>query len=132
MRIQQKAHASVIVFAADAFAKAVALSVSSDVDDAIVHLIPGEGFGARALSASSTPGIDPLQFGLIGGATIVWDIDTAAVAGALVGRDQAAFQTIVTGFKGIEEARARIEPFWSRYFPKDAADIRIKVIDPAE
>ncbi len=132
VRVHQKAHVSIPVFAAESFAKTIALSVSSDVDDASVQLVPGEGFGARALAASSTLGIDPLQFGLIGGATIVWNIDTAAVADALVGRDQSAFQTIVTGFKGIEEARARIEPFWSRSFPQNAADIKIKVVNPAE
>ncbi len=132
VRVHQKARISIPVFAADTFAKTVALSVSSDVDEAQVRLVPGEGFGARAISASSTLGIDPLQFGLLGGATIVWEVDEAALAEALAGRDQSAFQTVVTGFKGIQEARARIEPFWAGAFPKDPSEIKVKVKNPAD
>lgn len=132
VRVHQKATVSIPVFPAANFAKSVALSVSSDVDDVEVMLVQGEGFGARALSASSTLGIDPLQFGLVGAATIVWEVDKAALAEALAGRDQSAFQTIVTGFKGIQEARARIEPFWSGVFPKDPAGISIKVKNPTQ
>lgn len=132
VRVTQKATISIPVFPGEVFAKTVALSVSSDVDDALVSLVPGEGYGARFVNASSTLGVDPLQFGLIGAADIVWQIDEAALAEALAGRDQSAFQTIVTGFKGIQEARARIEPFWSGTFPANPADIKIKVQNPTQ
>lgn len=132
VRVVQKATISIPVFPADIFARIVALSVSSDIDDAAVSLVPGEGYGARLISASSTFGVDALQFGLIGAADIVWQIDETALAEALAGRDQSSFQTIVTNINGIQEARARIEPFWSGTFPSDPADIRIRVQNPVE
>lgn len=132
VRVHQKAYVTVPVFPAALFAKTVALSISSDVESAAVRLVPGEGFGARMISASSTLGVDPIQLGVIGAATIVWEVDGVALAQALVGRDKEAFQTVVDGFKGIQEARARIEPFWSGTFPKAADDINIKVKTVAE
>lgn len=132
VRVVQKARVSIPVFPAEMFARVVALSVSSDLDDATVSLVPGEGYGARLVSASSTYGVEALQFGLIGAADIVWQIDELALAEALSGRDQSAFQTIVTGIKGIQEARARIEPFWSGTFPSNPADIKIKVQSPVQ
>ena len=37
---------------------------------------------------------------------------------------------IVEGFAGIEEAHARIEPFWKSSFPEDPSAIKIKVKEP--
>ncbi|MCE9541709.1 hypothetical protein K8R03_04115 [Candidatus Kaiserbacteria bacterium] len=132
VRIHQKAHVLIPVFPADAFAAAVAQSVSSNTDNASMFIIPGEGYGAHMTSASSTLGVDPMSFTLIGNALIVWRVDTKALTEALAGKDQSAFQNIVTGFEGVQEARARIEPFWSSVFPKNAASIKVTVVNPAK
>lgn len=132
VRIHQKAHVVIPVFPASDLAKAVARAVSSASDDARVTLLGGEGYGAHIQSSTSTLGTDAMTFTLLGQATIVWDIDTAALAAALAGRDQDAFESIVTGFPGIQEAHARIEPFWSRSFPKDPGDIKIRVEKPSK
>ena len=131
VRIHQKAEVVIPVFTAGNFAEAVARSVSSNTDGASMLVQPGEGYGAHLTSASSTLGIDPLTFSLIGKATIVWQIDPKALTEALAGRDQGAFQSIVTGFAGIQEARARIEPFWSGVFPKDPSAIRVTIENPS-
>ncbi|MBV9159226.1 MAG: baseplate J/gp47 family protein [Candidatus Kaiserbacteria bacterium] len=129
-RIHEKAHLAIPILSAPDFARAVALSVSSDAENASLRLVPGEGYGAHLVATSTALGTDPLQFGLIGKATIVWNVDAAALAQALAGKDQGAFQTIVNGFTGIQEAHARIEPFWSTLFPKDPGAIKVKVVDP--
>ena len=54
------------------------------------------------------------------------------LAAALAGKDKEAFQVISKSFPGIEEARARVQPFWSGRFPEDPESIRIKVEDPTE
>ena len=71
------------------------------------------------------------MFQLTGQAMLIWEVNASELAQALAGRDQSAFQTIVTGFPGIQSATARIEPFWSSAFPGDANRIRIKIADPA-
>lgn len=130
VRIHEKAHVVVPAFSADAFAQTVAKAVSADAEGAPIKIVGGSGFGARMTNASATIGVDPINFTLTGQATLVWQVDTGALAEALAGRDQGAFQTIVNGFSGIQEAHARIEPFWKTSFPGNAADIKIDIQSP--
>ena len=132
VRIHENAHVAVPVFPAVAFAQTVGQSSVADANTAALTLIPGSNFAAT-MAASSTPvlGTDPIDFSLSGNAELVWNVDTAALAQALAGRDQGAFQTIVNGFEGVQEAHARIEPFWKTTFPAKAADIVVSVSAPA-
>lgn len=131
VRIHEEAHIVAPAFPADAFAQTVAKAVSADAEGAPIALVPGEGFGARLTNASSTSiGSSTFNFTLTGRATLVWQVDAAALSQALAGRDSAAFQTIVNGFSGIEEAHARIEPFWKTTFPSNPSDIRIDIEPP--
>lgn len=129
-RIHQKATAVVPLLPAPAFALAVARTVSAEAEGAHIRMVGIKDFGGLLVSASSTPGIDPIQFRLTGQAMLVWEVNAGDLAQSLAGRDQSAFQTIVTGFPGIQSATARIEPFWSSSFPGDATRIRIKITDP--
>lgn len=130
-RINQKAVVTVPLLPSGALAQSVARTVSADAENNPVALRGIRDFGGMPVSASSTLGTDPLQFGLTGQAILIWHVDADALAQALAGRDQSAFQTIVTGFPGIQSATARIEPFWSDSFPSEASRIRVKISDPA-
>ncbi len=130
-KIHEKAVALVPLFQANDFAFAVARTVSAEAESAKIRLVGTNDFGGLLVSASSTPGVDPILFQLTGQAMLIWEVDAAELAQALAGRDQSAFQTIVTGFPGIQSATARIEPFWSSSFPGDANRIRIKIADPS-
>ncbi|MBI4087937.1 baseplate J/gp47 family protein [Candidatus Kaiserbacteria bacterium] len=130
VRIHESVHVTVPVFPADAFAQAVAAQVSADAGSVPISLMPGTGFTARILSDGSILGADPLSFALGGQGQLVWIVDSAALAEALAGRDGGAFQTIVNGFPGIQEAHARIEPFWRSSFPSNPSDIKISVESP--
>ncbi|MCR4325415.1 MAG: hypothetical protein NUV59_01240 [Patescibacteria group bacterium] len=128
VRIHQRAHIVVPVFPADVFAGSIASVVSADAAGADVSLIPSTGFSAH-LNGSGEPvlGTDTLTFALGGQAMLLWKVDADALATALAGRESAAFETIINGFPGVAEAHARIEPFWKRSFPAQAADIRIDI-----
>ncbi|MEK7133906.1 MAG: baseplate J/gp47 family protein [Patescibacteria group bacterium] len=128
VRIHEKAHVEVPILPADVFAAIIAQSTAADTGNSSIKLIPGKDFGARlATTAPISLGADPLTFVLIGQARLVWNVDEKALAEALAGHDSDAFQTIVNGFSGVQEAHARIEPFWKKAFPKDAADIKITI-----
>ncbi len=131
VRIHEKAIITTPVFPTSMLAKTVARSVSADAEYAAVTLVPGTGFAARLDSASSTIGVDPITLALTGNATIVWIVDTDALKAALVGRDQDAFQGIVNQFPGVQEASARIEPFWKHVFPADPSAITITIDEGA-
>ncbi|MBI4079972.1 hypothetical protein HY414_01985 [Candidatus Kaiserbacteria bacterium] len=130
VRITERLTMELPIFPADLFAQTVAESVSAGVGENGVVLKPLEDFAAQTAATSSFSATTPLSFGLVGQAQLVWKVDTAELAAALAGRDESAFQTIVEGFAGIAEAKARIEPFWKRTFPEDALDIKVKVKEP--
>lgn len=127
VRIHEKAHVVMPVFPAAAFAQTVAKAVSADAEGAPIKIVAGKDFGAHTANTSSALGAGPVNFTLTGQAELVWEVDVEALAQALAGRDSQAFQTIVNGFSGIQEAHARIEPFWKTSFPGNAADIKVDV-----
>lgn len=130
VRVGEKLTMQLPVFPAAQFAHLVAESVSAGAESGTVVLKPLEAFAARLSTSSTVRAEAPFSFGLTGQAQLVWNVDAAELAAALAGRDESAFQTIVEGFDSIEEAHARIEPFWQRSFPNDPADIKIKVVEP--
>lgn len=131
VRVREQITVQVPVFSTDTLANTLAQSYSADASIHDVNLVPGSDFAvAPADAASTTLGSDPVSFTLNGKAQLVWRVDSAALAGALAGHDQGAFQTIIGGFPFVQEAKARIEPFWATAFPKNPGSIII-VVQPA-
>src|SRR3989338_4270766 len=132
LRIHERARVGIPVFPADAFAYAVAQSVSADAGPGEVAIKGGAGLTANAGDPAAIAADAPLAFTLNGTVQLVWVVDAQALASALAGKDQSAFQTIVTGFPGVQEAHARVEPFWKNSFPADPAAIRIQIEAPKD
>ena len=131
IRIHKHIHVIIPTFDTAGFARAVAQTVSSDADTRDIHLVPLDGYGARILGTNSTTGTEPISFTLTGTAKLLWSVDSDALAKALAGKNQSAFQSIVDGFTSIQEARARIEPFWASSFPSNPASIHVSVHEAA-
>ena len=127
VRIHESAHLAVPVFPAALFARAVGVQVSADAGVSSMKLIPGAGFSAHLTTQSPSLGTTALAFILSGQGVLVWNVDGNALSQALAGRDSTAFQNIVKGFPGIQEAHARIEPFWKNTFPSNPSSIKIKI-----
>ena len=132
VRVHEKAHVEMPVFPKDAYAKAVANVVSADAENSSIEIVPSEGYAANTPKDTTVAlGKAPLTFTLTGKATIVWHVDAAALAKTLAGINEAVFQNAVTTFPSIQEAHARIEPFWKSTFPADPSKIKIIVGQPA-
>ncbi len=129
VRIHQKAHVEIPVFPADAFSEAIAQAAFTESDTGAVRMKPSSDFSVHALA--SEDGSGTLNLVASGSALIIWKVDATALATALQGKESAAFQSIVNGFSSIQEAHARISPFWKNTFPAKASDIRIDPIEPA-
>lgn len=127
VRLHEKAHVEVPVFPLASLAQAVAVSAGANIESSSVTLTGIENAKATQNSTTSALGKDSLGFSLSGEAVLVWNVDSAALASALAGRDNSAFQEIITGFSGIQEAKARIEPFWKGTFPASPSKIKIKL-----
>src|SRR3989344_2305213 len=132
VRIREIARVEIPVLPASVFAHTVSRSVSADAEDGSV-MLKGAGALAARFVATDTElvlGAGPFEFTLSGMSQLVWKVDSEALISALSGRNESAFQTIVATFPGIEEARARIQPFWKQVFPVDPKKIRIRIEEP--
>ncbi len=127
VRIHQKAHVEAPAFDPNLLANQVAQSVSADAGDSSVLLKFADGFSVKETGTPSVLGVDSLQFAFTGSAQLVWNVDSTALTQSLLGRNQDAFETIVGTFPSIQEAHARIEPFWSGTFPKDKNKIKVEI-----
>jgi hypothetical protein len=119
------------VFPAAQFASSIAQAVSADATGNIGIKFSADTTGAPVGTIEVADlGKQPLTFTLNGRGQLIWNVDSVALAGALAGREEAAFETIVDGFPEIEEARARLTPFWANSFPGDAEKISVSVENP--
>ena len=131
VRIHEKARVEIPALSAGAFAEAAARGVGENTEGVSFRIEGLDTLAARHGSANATQaalGADPLDFTLAGNALLVWNVDSASLSQALAGRNQSAFQGIINGFSSIQEARARIEPFWKGTFPATTSDIKIEFV----
>ena len=132
VKVHQQAHVEIPIFQTAAFANNVAQLVASDVQQNAFKLVIGNDCDATPSASSTAMGTDPLSFSMHGSAVLVWKVDSHTVVNALLGRNRAAFKTIVTGFPSIQEATTRIEPFWQDTFPTTADNVTVTLKDPSK
>lgn len=133
VRIHERATITLPIFAEAAFAQVIAQAVSASAEGQSISLHFADTISAQATTtlAQQEMGEKPLHFSLSGSGQLVWNVDAGALAEALAGREESAFETIIQGFPAVEEARARITPFWKHAFPSDPSKITVAVEEPA-
>ena len=133
VRIHERATIVLPVFTEALFAQAIAQAVSASAEGQSISLRFAGNVSAQASStlAQQEMGEKPLGFSLSGSGQLVWNVDAQALAEALSGREESAFETIIQGFPAVEEARARITPFWKHAFPLDPSKIKVTIEEPA-
>jgi hypothetical protein len=131
VRINERANVAIPLFREDRFAQSIAEAVSANAEGQSVYVRFADNLTASPVGslALADLGTEPVTFTLGGKGQLVWNVDTGALAQALATRDESAFKTIIQGFPAIEEARARIMPFWRSAFP-EASDIQVSVEEP--
>lgn len=129
-RISERVTVALPVFAANNFAVVVGRSVAADAEDQGMRLKDTSTLTAHRSATSMVSDTTSFQFTLDGKTTLIWSVNPTELAQALAGKDETAFQAIVAGFPGIEEAHARIEPFWKKTFPENPADIKVNLEEP--
>lgn len=126
LRIHEKAHVVIPVFNPLTFGSLIARNVTANDTGSGVRVEEGAGFTAVVPEeVIGSIGLETFTFSLAGSGTLVWDVDVPALQEALAGRDQTVFQSIVEGFPSIQEAHARIAPFWKSSFPDEPGDIKV-------
>lgn len=88
--------------------------------------------GLRAKEPVATEDTE-LELAGAGSTTLVWQFDPAAIQTLLAGVAEETFaSTLRQAGPAIADGTASIRPFWKHSFPKDPADIKVKIGDPAE
>lgn len=134
VRIHEKASVVMPVFPVEAFAQAIGQAVSANAEGQKmdIRFSPNITGAASTTLALGEMGQKPLMFSLSGTGQLIWEVDAAALTQALAGKEESSFQPIIQGFPAVEEARARITPFWQKSFPRDPAKIRIEIQEPPQ
>lgn len=124
--LSQSAVSTAVIVKAEDLAKAVAKQTVQNYNDEPVTF--ADLAAARPALSSANQGSEILILTLGGSADLVWLFDTEAVKKALLGREKAAFETIIKSFKpAIVSAEANIRPFWKATFPTDPTELHIKI-----
>jgi len=130
VQIRERATASVPVFLEDTFTPAIARETSADAGNGTITIPDTSTFSATLIDTGSINlGSDPIGFSLQGSARFVWNIDIEKLASDLAGTPESSFTNIMGTYDGIEEADARIRPFWSKTLPSDPNDITVKITE---
>jgi hypothetical protein len=115
-----------VAFPEASLAKAIASKIIGSYSGQPVHI---ENTSALTLSpdtAGKAPVNDPIfSFKLSGPVTIVWNIDTKKIAGAVAGKTRESANVILTSFPEVKEATLQVQPFWKQTFPEDPNNIKV-------
>lgn len=128
--ITERAVALVPTFDRATFSSAAARLMAADAEGDVVRLMPGSDFSvAVATTSLQNASSGPITLTLFGSATLIWVVDEEGLQEALAGKEKSAFEEIVSNFRAIQEAKARVMPPWKGTFPTDPADVHIRIIE---
>jgi len=125
--VRERAYVTVPVVATDAFAQHLARATSADADDGEVRIANPSTYTMTLVSEDVEIGSDAVDFTLSGKAQFIWSIDVNALAQDIAGKNKNAFQVILEGYPGVEEAQASVRPFWRGTFSSDPSNIDVVV-----
>jgi hypothetical protein len=125
--------ATAVAFPSSALAKAIAFKSLGSYSGQAVHLQNITGLKLTP-SQPGTPTADQGTFGfnLSGTITVVYDLDTTKIAGAVAGKSRSAALTIIKSFPEVDRAILTIRPFWNSSFPTDPSNIKVSTTTPSQ
>ena len=127
--IQERALFSAYFIKRGDLAEAVALNSLANFS-AVPVLMPDAAKLAFTLDNKgneSATSVGPIQFGLKGNATIVWQIDENKLVAELAGKNKSELSGIAANDPAVLKAVAVIRPFWSSVFPESSGKIKINI-----
>jgi hypothetical protein len=130
VEIRLKATANAIVFPEAALAKAIATKALAIYAGEPVSFKNVDGLILRARDATLPRGEEEFSFSVSGEATIVWDINTDKIAGAVAGKKRDSAKAILNGFTEVDTAVMTLKPFWKDTFPEDPAEVKVLITAP--
>ncbi|MDB4992161.1 MAG: hypothetical protein JWL75_406 [Parcubacteria group bacterium] len=133
VNVNLKGTAVAVVLPSSALAKAISYRTNGSYTGQPVTIKDASALKMTpSLPGTPTAEQGTFAFSLAGNATIVYDIDTAKIAGAVAGKNRTAAYTIIQGFPEVSRAVLNVRPFWKTSFPDDPSDIVVATTSPSE
>jgi hypothetical protein len=125
--------ATAVAFPEAALAREIALQVDGNYTSGQTVALADPSTLKLTPTTPGAPAADQQTFGfsLAGPATLIYQIDTQKIAGAIAGKTRDAAYTILKGFPEVDHAVLTVRPFWANSFPSDPAKIDIATTSPA-
>lgn len=80
----------------------------------------------KITAATGTKPVGKIDFTVSGTKSIVWVYDPEAVKTALLGKNKANFETIISSFRpALTGAEVTLRPFWASQFPAEPSKIKV-------
>jgi hypothetical protein len=129
--ISEQGTMTAVVFPQAAIAEAIAYKIAGTYSGEPVTLSSVSKLTLTPASSTDPTGSPTFDFTLNGTATLVWQVDTSKIAGAVAGKTRDSAQLILAGFPEVSKAVLELRPFWANTFPQDPSHIKVTVTTPA-
>lgn len=129
--LSEKGTVTAVIFPADALARAIAFKSVGTYGGQPVTVKSVEGLALKPAQPTLAPDAAQFDFNLSGTATVVWQVDTAKIAGAVAGKTRDSAKIALNSFPEVDKATLLLRPFWASHFPTDPAKIKVVVTESA-
>lgn len=130
--VTTKGTMTAVVFPQAALAKSIAYKVVGSYAGQPISIPDAAGLTLTSSIEGAPVGAETFTFSLNGNTTLVWDIDSQRIAGAVAGKTRDAAENILQSFPEVASATLVLRPFWSSSFPDDPADIEVTASEPTQ
>ena len=133
--LREKGTIHALLFDSTTLATFIAQNTLGDIENSSVDIYDMKNLSITPV-APEDPAIsiweqDEFEIAVSGSVTLIWDVDTSAVAENLAGSSKEATDMILSAFPGIDTAHVSIRPFWKSTYPEDSAEIAVTLQEPA-
>lgn len=131
VNVNLKGTATAVALPNAALAKTIAYQTIGSYSGQPVTLSDWSGL-TMTPSSPGTPTAEQgtFAFSLAGKTTVVWNVDSQKIAGAVAGKDRKTAYSIIQSFPEVHSAVLTVRPFWSSSFPQDPKDIKVSTSTP--
>jgi hypothetical protein len=125
--VSEQGTMTAVVFPESALAQAIAYQYVGNFSGEPVSLDGVSKLTLTPVASTDPTGSQTYNFSLSGTTSVVWQVDTSKIAGAVAGKTRESAQQILAGFPEVAHADLILRPFWSSTFPVDPSHVKVTV-----
>jgi hypothetical protein len=128
--VSEQGTMTAVVFPESSLAQAIAYKVAGTYSGEPVTLATISKLTLTPADTTDPTSAQTYDFSLSGTATLIWQVDSSKIAGAVAGKTRDSAQQILSGFPEVDRAVLVLRPFWATTFPVDPTHIQVTITPP--